>query len=54
MTLSSPCSAAEQNEILQWCKDNEIQGRAYRVQGRLVLEIPDPEQRMFFLLRWSR
>lgn len=54
MTLSSPYSAAEQNEMLQWCEDNKILGRAYRVQGKLMLEIPDPEQRMFFLLRWSR
>jgi len=52
--MNIPWPATEQYQILQWCKDNEMQVRLYRVQDKLWLEIPDPAQRMFFLLRWSR
>lgn len=47
-------SAAEQKEIIQWCKDHQIGGRVHYVRGRLMIEIPDPAQRMFFIMRWSR
>ena len=52
--MNIPWPAAEPDEVIQWCKDNEIRGRLHLVQGRLMLEIPDPVQQMFFLLRWGR
>lgn len=52
--MSTPYSAAEQKEIIRWCKDNQIQGRVHYVSGRLMIEIPDPAQRMFFIMRWCK
>lgn len=52
--MTVPYSAAEQKEIIRWCKDHQIQGRVYYVRGRLMIEIPDPAQRMFFIMRWCK